>query len=362
MAYDFVVVGAGMFGASFARTVAERGKKCLVIDKKDHVGGACYTEEIAGVHVHKYGPHIFHTDNLEIWSWIQRFGKFIPCTLRSKARYKGTVYSLPFNLMTFQQLWGVTTPEEAKRKLDSVRVKDILEPQSIEEWALSQLGEEIYQKLVYGYTKKQWGREPNMLAAPILKRLPIRLTFDDNYFRDIYQGVPIDGYTNLFHRMLDHYGIEVRLGCDFFEDRAALTKLGQVVYSGRVDQLFGYRYGDLEFRTLRFETKTVEGDFQGVPLVYYTEEEVPYTRTMEHKHFHTPHLPRGPLTWEYPEECGRDAEAFYPINDRKNNDLAQRYLRTKSSEIVGGRQGTYKYVDMHQVIAQAWKLANKLIS
>jgi UDP-galactopyranose mutase len=357
MAYDFVVVGAGMFGASFARLMTDRGRKCLVIDKKPHVGGACYTEKVGDIHTHKYGPHIFHTDNLGIWNWIQQFGKFLPYTVRSKARYGGRVYSLPFNLMTFQQLWGVTTPEEARKKIESVRVK-IAEPKNVEEWALSQLGEEVYQKLVYGYTKKQWGREPRTLPAPILKRLPVRFTFDDNYFDDTYQGIPEEGYTALFLRMLE--GIEVRLNCDFFADRENLSRLGRTVYSGRIDQFFAYQHGDLEFRTLRFETRHVEGDFQGSLLIYYTELEVPYTRTMEHKYFGKAHLPGSPVSWEFPLECDRDGEAFYPINDKRNTELAQRYLATPTSAIIGGRQGTYKYLDMHQVIAQAMKLADQL--
>jgi UDP-galactopyranose mutase len=357
MAYDFVVVGAGMFGAAFARMATDRGRKVLVVERKNNLGGACHSSKVGEVHVHRYGPHIFHTDNRGIWSWIQRFGEFRPFTLRSKARHQDRIYSLPFNLATFNQLWGVTTPEEARRRLDKERLP-IPEPRNLEEWALSRLGLEIYEKLVYGYTKKQWGREPRHLPPLILKRLPIRLTYDDNYFDDAYQGMPVEGYAALFERMLD--GIEVRLGCDYLTERAALDRMGKVVYSGRADELHGFRYGSLAFRSLRFETRAVEGDYQGVGLVYHTDADVPFTRTVEHQHLGFVRVDHGPVSWEYPFECGPSDDAFYPVNDGENDARAQKYLAEPTNTVIGGRQGTYKYLDMHQVIAQARKLCDEL--
>lgn len=359
MGYDYVVVGAGMFGAAFARTMADRGRKVLLVEKNDFVGGACYTESVGGVHVHRFGPHIFHTDSLKIWEWVQRFGAFKPFTLRSKAKYQGKVYSLPFNLSTFSQLWGVTTPAEAEERLKAERVR-IPNPRTVEEWALSQLGREVYEKLVRGYTLKQWGRDPAKLSSLILKRLPIRTTFNDNYFSDTYQGVPVEGFTALFHRMLE--GIEVRLSCDFFDDRESLERMGRVVYSGRLDRLFDYRFDPLEFRTLRFETKIVRGDYQGVGLVYHTEAEVPHTRTLEHKHLGFVTTEDSPVSWEYSAEGGLKDEPLYPINDARNNELAKKYLACQTDAVIGGRQGTYKYMDMDQVIAQAIMLADRLVA
>lgn len=357
MSYDFVIVGAGLFGSSFARAALDLGKKVLVVDRLPHVAGMCHTERRQGVLLHSYGPHVFHTNDPEIWAWISRFGEFYPFVTRTKALYHGRIYSLPFNLQTFHELWGVVTPEEARRKLGEVQVK-IENPDTIEEWALSQLGPEIYEKFVLHYTRKQWGRDPKDLPAAILKRLPLRLTYDDNYFTDRYQGLPKDGYTPLFERMLQ--GADLRLGVDFFQDRESLERLGQVIYSGRIDQYFDYRLGALDFRSCRFETMFQDGDVQGNPVIHHPGAEVPWTRTVEHKHFEDPRMTRTAMTWEVPFETTRETMPLYPVNDRKNCDLFKRYLGLPARAIFGGRLGSYRYRDMHQVIAEALGLAEKL--
>lgn len=357
MAYDYVVVGAGLFGASFARAATDFGKRVLVIDKRQHIAGMCYTERINGVLVHTYGPHVFHTDSDKIWKWITRFSEFYPFMVRTKAIRDGRIYTLPFNLMTFHQLWGVTTPEEARKKLDSVRVP-IKNPVSVEEWALDQFGTEVYEKFILDYTRKQWGRDPKNLPASILKRLPARLTFDDNYFDDKYQGLPVGGYTELFRRMLD--GIEVRLGVDFFDDQAAFARMGQVIYSGRIDQFFNYCFGDLEFRSCKFDTKAMDGDYQGNPVLHYSEAKYPWTRVIEHKHFENPSLSRTMVTWEHPFECDRLDMPLYPVNDRKNTMLYDRYRQLPTKVVFGGRLGSYRYRDMHHVIGEALALAESL--
>lgn len=357
MAYDYVVVGAGLFGATFARAVADRGKKVLLIDKRNHVGGMCYTERVNGILLHAYGPHVFHTDSDKIWNWISRFAEFYSFMVRTKATHQGRIYTLPFNLMTFHQLWGITTPADAKKKLEAVRVP-IPNPTSLEEWALAQFGTEIYEKFILDYTKKQWGRDPKNLPASILKRLPVRLTFDDNYFDDKYQGLPVGGYTELFHRMLD--GIEVRLGVDFFEDQQTFERMGQVIYSGRVDQFFNYCFGDLEFRSCKFDTKTMAGDYQGNPVMHYTEAQYPWTRVIEHKHFEKLAVDHTAVTWEYPFECDRLAMPLYPVNDKKNMTLYARYRELPTKVVFGGRLGSYRYRDMHHVIGEALALADSL--
>ena len=357
MAYDFVVVGAGLFGATVARTLTDRGKKVLVIDAKDHIGGMCYTEVIDGIIAHRYGPHVFHTSDDRIWKWVNRFASFYQFMVRTKVIYEEKIYSLPFNLMTFNQLWGVVTPAEAMQKIDSLRVP-IGDPKTVEEWALSQLGHEIYDKFIFGYTVKQWGRHPKQLPASILKRLPIRFTFDDNYFSDKYQGLPEGGYTAMFERMLD--GIEVRLGTDFFSDRALFEHLGNVIYSGRIDRYFDYVYGPLAFRSCEFETKVMDGDFQGNPVIHHSSRTVPYTRVVEHKHFGQYINPKTVVTWEYPFECDQKSMPLYPVNDLKNMSLYKLYRSLPTSAIFGGRLGSYRYRDMHHVIAEALALAEKL--
>lgn len=357
MKYDFVVVGAGMFGATFARAATDRGKKVLVVDRQRYVGGTCRTETRDGVIVHVYGPHVFRTNNEQVWRFVNRFAKFRPHLTRVKTVYQGRVYPLPFCMGLFHALWGVVTPAEARRKLDEVSVP-VREVKSVEDWALSSLGREIYEKFVYGYTLKQWGREPSRLPAAILQRLPIRLVYDDEYSLARWKGIPEDGYSGMFERMLD--GIEVSLGHDYFEDRAALDRMGRVVFSGRVDQFFGFRFGALEFRTCRFEGKTVDGDFQGGAVFHYPEPQYPFTRVTEHKHFSAPDAPRSPVTWEYPYESGPGDEPHYPINDEKNTALYEKYLTLSTDAVFGGRIGSYRYFDMSMTIAQAMKLVEGL--
>lgn len=357
MGYDFVVVGAGMFGSAFARMAADRGRKILVVDKRPHIGGMCYTEDLQGVIFHKYGPHVFHTNRDDVWAFVNRFSEFRQFMVRTKALHKGKVYSLPFNLLFFHQLWGITTPSEARRKLEMVRVK-IENPSTVEEWGLSQLGPEIYEKFVYHYTLKQWGRAPKELPAAILQRLPIRFTYDDNYFQDRWQGIPVNGYAPMFEKMLE--GVEVRLGCDYFDDRAALDRAGKVIYSGRIDRYFDYCFGNLEFRSCRFEVHTFEGDYQGNATFHYPDPEYPFTRVVEHKHFERPNAKRSPVTWEHPFECGANDDPLYPVNDVKNNDLYERYRSLPSNAIFAGRLGSYRYFDMCEVIAQAKKMVDQL--
>jgi UDP-galactopyranose mutase len=356
MSYDFVVVGAGMAGAAFAREMADRGRKVLVIDKADTVGGACASTEVEGIHVHLHGPHVFHTNDLRIWKYIHRFADFMTFNLRLKSMSGGRLYSMPVNLMTLNQLWGIRTPEEAKLRLDRERIP-FEKPANLEEWALSQLGPDLYERFIRGYTLKQWGRDPRALPALILRRLPLRLNFNDNHFFDRFQGQPIGGYTRMFKRMLG--GIEVRLGTDYFDDRDAFDRLGQVVYTGRIDRFFGYRFGDLHFRTLRFEHSRIEGDFQGCPVVAYPDPEVPFTRVTEHKHFEMLDVGHSVISREYAEEGTRDSQPYYPVNDERNDALARRYLEIPTKTIFLGRTARYQYLDMDQAIAQALSLAER---
>lgn len=356
MAYDFVIVGAGMFGATLARELTDRGKKVLVVERRNHIAGMTYTEKREGIVYHRYGPHVFHTNDERIWKYLHRFGTFRQFMVRTKAMAKGRLYSFPVNLMTLYQLWGVRTPAEAAARLEREKIP-IAHPENVEEWVLSELGREIYETFFKGYTQKQWGRAPGTLPPGIAKRLPIRLTYDDNYFTDRYQGVPEGGFTPVFERMLD--GIEVRLEVDFLSD-PSLKKLGRVIYSGRIDEYFGYRYGELEFRSCRFESKTLNGDYQGNPVINYTDAQIPYTRVIEHKHFEHATNPHTIVSWEHPFECGPKDVPLYPINDVRNNALYDLYRKIETETIFAGRLGTYRYVDLHQVIAQAWTIAEDL--
>lgn len=355
--YDYLIVGAGLFGAVYAYEVAKRGKKCLVIDKKRHIAGNVYTKEQEGIQVHKYGAHIFHTNRKEAWDYVNQFGEFNRYTNSPIAIYKGEVYNLPFNMNTFHQLWGVTKPAQARAIIEEQRVAaQTKEPSNLEEQALQLAGKDVYEKLIKGYTQKQWGKPPAELPAFIIKRLPFRFCYDNNYFSDRYQGIPIDGYTALVEGLLK--GIEVRLGTDFFAQQQELTTCAEkIVYTGMPDQFYDYCYGELEYRSLYFEEELVDTDnYQGNAVVNYTEYEVPYTRIIEHKHFEFGTQEKTIITREYPKNWERGMEPYYPVNDDKNNGLFAKYqerMKQESQVIFGGRLGQYRYYNMDQVIEQA---------
>lgn len=362
--YDYLVVGAGLFGSVFSREVADAGKTVLVIDKRPHIGGMCYSEKVEGIDVHKYGPHTFHTENEEIWKHVNRFSKFNSYQQRTKVFYKGRMYSFPINMMTLHQLWGVITPEQAIQKLESVR-HDIKNPDNLEDLILTQVGTEIYETFIKGYTEKQWGRSAKDLPSFIIKRLPIRLTYDDRYFSDEYQGIPIAGYTNMFENMLDHNNIDVRLNVNFFDNQKELQDSAKcTVYTGKIDEFFGYRHGELQYRSLRFETETLDGDFQGTSIVNYTDKDIPYTRIVEHKHFGFNQCSKTVITKEYPDAYDHSKTPFYPIVDDVNKEIYQKYVAeaTSPNVIFGGRLGTYKYYDMHQIIGQALTKARNALA
>ena len=362
--YDYLIVGAGLFGAVFAQQARQAGKRCLVIDRRGHIGGNIYTREEEGIQVHQYGAHIFHTSNRAVWDYVQRFAEFNRYTNAPLARYGDELYNLPFNMNTFHQLWGVITPAQARAKIaEQVAAAGIVgEPKNLEEQAISLVGRDIYEKLVKGYTEKQWGRPCDQLPAFIIRRLPVRLTYDNNYFSDAWQGIPIGGYTKMVERMLE--GVEVRLNCDFFENRAALAELAdKTVFTGMIDRYFDYCFGELEYRSLRFETETLPVDnWQGNAVVNYTDRETPWTGIIEHKHFAGDASPVTIVTREYPMTWRRGDEPYYPMNDEKNNALYARYRERAAAErgvIFGGRLGMYHYFDMHNVIAEALECAGR---
>ena len=361
--YDYLVVGAGLFGAVFARQAADAGKTVLVIDKRSHIGGNVYTEAVEGINVHVYGAHIFHTNDREIWDYVNRFAEFNRFTNSPVANYRGELYSLPFNMYTFNQMWGVVTPEQAEAKIREQReAAGITEPQNLEEQAISLVGTDIYEKLVKGYTEKQWGRPCRELPAFIIKRLPVRLTFDNNYFNARYQGIPMGGYTRMVEQMLQ--GIEVRLGVDYLAQKTQLDALAEMVlYTGPVDAYFGYRLGALEYRSVRFETEVLDmPNFQGNAAVNYTDRETPWTRIIEHKWFEFGTQPKTVISREYSSEWKPGDEPYYPVNDEKNNALYQRYKELADREpgvIFGGRLGEYRYYDMDAVIASALACAKR---
>lgn len=370
--YDYLIVGAGLFGATFAHEAAKAGKKVLIIDKRDHVGGNCYTKEIAGIHVHWYGAHIMHTSNQRVWEYVQQFAEFNRYTNSPIARYQDELYNMPFNMNTFSKMWGITTPEEAKAKIaEQIAEAGITEPKNLEEQAISLVGRDIYEKLVKGYTEKQWGKRATELPAFIIRRLPVRFVYDNNYFNDLYQGIPIGGFTKMVENMLASENIEIRLGTDYFAAKEELDMLAdQIVFTGMIDQYFGYCFGELEYRSLKFETETLEQEnYQGNAVVNYTEYEVPYTRIVEHKHFELACQsgkinPKTVITREYPAPWKRGEEPYYPMNDDKNNAVYLKYkeLADKQDKVIfGGRLGLYKYFDMHHVIEEALKLAEKCI-
>jgi UDP-galactopyranose mutase len=355
--FDYLIVGAGLFGATFAHQAKKAGKKCLIIDKRSHIGGNIYCKDVDGINVHYYGAHIFHTNDKPIWDFVNSFVEFNRYTNSPVANYKGKLYSLPFNMNTFYQLWGVTTPEEAQRKInDQIAALDIKEPKNLEEQALKLVGPDIYEKLIKGYTEKQWGRSATELPAFIIKRLPVRFTFDNNYFNDKYQGIPIGGYNKLSEGLLQ--GIEVRLETNFFDDVDHFKSLAdKIVYTGPLDEYYNFQFGELEYRSLKFEHKQLEvPNFQGNAVVNYNEREVPYTRIIEHKHFEFGTQPHTVITYEYPATWERGMEPYYPMNDDKNTKRFKQYTELSEGEenvIFGGRLAEYRYYDMHQVIGSA---------
>lgn len=364
--YDYLIIGSGLFGSVFARQAADAGKKVLVIDKRPNIAGNVYTEKVEGINFHKYGAHIFHTNNTEVWNYVNRFATFNRFTNSPVANYKGELYSMPFNMHTFNKMWGVVTPEEAAAKIEEQKKEITGEPQNLEEQAISLVGRDIYEKLVKGYTEKQWGRDCKELPAFIIKRLPVRLTFDNNYFNALYQGIPIGGYTKLVENLLE--GIEVRLNEDYLEDKAKWNAMAEkVVYTGAIDAYFDYALGNLEYRSVRFENEILDvPNFQGNAAVNYTDKETPWTRIIEHKWFefgkdeNGNDLPKTIISKEYSSEWKPGDEPYYPVNDKKNGELYQKYkaLAEKEENIIfGGRLGEYKYYDMDAVIASALECA-----
>ena len=364
--YNYLIVGSGLFGSVFARQAADAGKKVLVIDKRPNIAGNVYTEKVESINFHKYGAHIFHTNNTEVWNYVNRFATFNRFTNSPVANYKGQLYSLPFNMYTFNKMWGVVTPEEAAAKIEEQKKEITGEPQNLEEQAISLVGRDVYEKLVKGYTEKQWGRDCKELPAFIIKRLPVRLTFDNNYFNALYQGIPIGGYTKLVENLLE--GIEVRLNEDYLEDKAKWNAMAEkVVYTGAIDAYFDYALGNLEYRSVRFENEILDmPNFQGNAAVNYTDRETPWTRIIEHKWFefgkdeNGNDLPKTIISKEYSSEWKPGDEPYYPVNDKKNGELYQKYkaLAEKEENIIfGGRLGEYKYYDMDAVIASALECA-----
>ena len=359
--YDYLIVGAGLFGAVFAREAKKAGKKCLVIDRRDHIAGNIYTKEIERIQVHQYGAHIFHTSDKEVWNYVNQFAEFNRYTNSPIANYKGEIYNMPFNMNTFQKLWGVVTPKEAKEKIEAQKREYAVEhPKNLEEQAINLVGPDVYTKLVKGYTEKQWGRRATELPAFIIKRLPLRYTYDNNYFKDPYQGIPKGGYTRIVKKLLE--GVQVCLNTDFFANREELTaQADKVLFTGMIDEFYDYCYGELEYRSLKFETEVLDmGNYQGNAVVNYTDYEVPYTRIIEHKHFEFGTQPKTVITREYPAAWEKGKEPYYPVNDPKNSELFDKYERRALEEknvIFGGRLGMYRYMDMDQVIEEALSLA-----
>ena len=371
MKYDYLIVGSGLFGCVFAHEMTKKGKKCLVIERRDHIGGNVYTEEKENINVHKYGAHIFHTSNKEVWNYINQFAEFNRYTNSPVANYKGELYNLPFNMNTFYQMWKVKTPDEARAKIEEQKKEScITDPKNLEEQAISLIGRDIYEKLVKGYTQKQWGKECTELPSFIIKRLPVRFTYDNNYFNDSYQGIPIGGYTKIIEKLLE--GIEVQLNSDFFDKKEEYMEMvDKVLFTGMIDQYFDYCFGELEYRGLKFESETLNtNNYQGNAVINYTDAETPYTRIIEHKHFEIPANELGTekdsdktiITREYPMQWKKGEEAYYPINDEKNSALYQKYKELAEAEenvIFGGRLGMYQYFDMWKVIEEALKLVDE---
>ena len=364
--YDFLIVGAGLFGSVFAHEAKLAGKKCLVIDKREHIGGNIYCSEIEGVKVHQYGAHIFHTDNKEVWDYVNQFITMNRFTNSPLANYQGKLYNLPFNMHTFYQLWGVRTPQEAQAKLDEQRAEyaHIENPANLEEQALKLCGKDVYEILIKGYTEKQWGRLAKDLPAFIIKRLPFRFVYDNNYFNDTYQGIPAEGYNALIESLLE--GVEVRLNTNFFDQRKALESIAEnILFTGCIDEYFDYCFGRLDYRSLKFEHKLFETDnFQGNAVINYTEREIPYTRVIEHKHFEFGRQAKTVVTYEYPDDFAPGKEPYYPVNDERNTQLCSKYKDLAGNcrnVYFGGRLAQYIYADMDDTIAEALKLSKELL-
>lgn len=367
--YDYLIVGAGLYGAVFAREATDAGKKVLVIDKRNHIAGNVYTEMIEDIHVHKYGAHIFHTNNKKIWDYITKFATFNRFTNSPIANYKGEIYSMPFNMYTFNKMWGSVTPEEALLRIEEQKREIVDEPKNLEEQAISLVGRDIYEKLIKGYTEKQWGRECKELPTFIIKRLPVRFSYDNNYFNALFQGIPIGGYTKMVANILE--GIEIRLGVDYFANKNEFDDIAsKVIYTGPIDRYYDYKFGNLEYRSVRFENEVLDiSNFQGNAAVNYTDREIPWTRIIEHKWFqfgkddNGNDLPKTVISREYSSEWKPGGEPYYPVNDIKNNTLYEKYKKLADLEkktIFGGRLGEYKYYDMDQVIEAALKLFDKV--
>ena len=360
--YDYILVGSGLYSGVFAWFAKQKGKKCLVLEKRDHIGGNVYCENTEGIHVHKYGAHIFHTSNKEVWQFVNSLAEFNRYTNSPVANYKGEMYNMPFNMNTFSKMWNISTPAEAKKIIEEQKKEITGEPKNLEEQAISLVGREIYEKLVKGYTEKQWGRDCTALPAFIIKRLPVRYTYDNNYFNDLYQGIPIGGYNVIIDRLFE--GCDIETGVDYLEKKEYYDGLGEkIVYTGTIDAYYKYQFGKLEYRSLRFESQVLDTDnYQGVAVVNYTDRETPYTRIIEHKHFEFGTQPKTVITREYPVTWQEGMEPYYPVNDEKNQALYQKYAKLAEKEehvIFGGRLGEYKYYDMDKVIASAMACAKE---
>ena len=360
--YDYILVGSGLYSGVFAWFAKQKGKKCLVLEKRDHIGGNVYCENTEGIHVHKYGAHIFHTSNKEVWQFVNSLAEFNRYTNSPVANYKGEMYNMPFNMNTFSKMWNISTPAEAKKIIEEQKKEITGEPKNLEEQAISLVGREIYEKLVKGYTEKQWGRDCTALPAFIIKRLPVRYTYDNNYFNDLYQGIPIGGYNVIIDRLFE--GCDIETGVDYLEKKEYYDGLGEkIVYTGTIDAYYKYQFGKLEYRSLRFESEVLdEENHQGVAVVNYTDRETPYTRIIEHNHFEFGTQPKTVITREYPVTWQEGMEPYYPVNDEKNQALYQKYAKLAEKEehvIFGGRLGEYKYYDMDKVIASAMACAKE---
>ena len=360
--YDYVLVGSGLYSGVFAYLARQKGKRCLVVEKRDHIGGNIYCQDMEGIHVHKYGAHIFHTSNKKVWEFVNSLAEFNRYTNSPVANYKGEMYNMPFNMNTFSKMWNISTPQEAKAKIEEQKASVQGEPRNLEEQAIGLVGQDIYEKLVKGYTEKQWGRDCKDLPAFIIRRLPVRFTYDNNYFNDLYQGIPIGGYNVIVEKLFE--GCDIETGSDYLEKKDYYDAMAdKVIYTGMINAYYGYCYGKLEYRSLRFETEVVDTDnYQGVAVVNYTDRETPYTRIIEHKHFEFGTQPKSVITREYPVTWEEGMEPYYPVNDEKNQSLYRRYeeLAAKEDKIIfGGRLGEYKYYDMDKVIESAMNMAEK---